>query len=141
VVAIAVVVVAIAVPVVLPTTFDDYRSVAERSAQDAMAQVRTVRLAVQADLDGRTLDPYVSAVLWQARDKLSTAQSDLATEETPDDRSVAVQNEIAPLLADSVRAVNEAGVAADAGDDAMRASVRRLDELGDRLEAFVERYR
>jgi flagellar motor protein MotB len=140
-VALAVLVVAIVVPAVLPTTFDDYRSVAERSAQQALAQVRSVREAVRADLDGDTLDPYVSALLWQARDRLSTAQSDLASEEVPDEQAAQLHREVVPLLADAVREVNAAGAAVDTGDDAMRASERALGELGDRLEAFVERHR
>jgi hypothetical protein len=129
---------AVAVPQLLPTTFDDYRSTAVRSAQDALGQVRTVRVAVQADLDGKALGPFLSAVLDRARTTLGTAQDDLAAQEVPDDRAAALQAQIVPLLADAAREVNEAGVAADAGEAAERAAVTELGAVGDRLESFVD---
>jgi hypothetical protein len=130
--------VGIAVPAVLPVDAEDYRTVAAQSAKDALSQVRTVRLAIEAELAGDVFDPYVSTLLWQARDTLSTAVSDLASEEVPDDEAVAVQREISPLLNDAVRAVGAAGVAVDAGDAAVRDAVETLGDVGDRLAAFVQ---
>ncbi|MFL6120045.1 hypothetical protein [Actinophytocola sp.] len=140
-VGVTLVLVAFAVPVVLPTSFDDYRVVAVRAAQDALGQVRTVGLVVEADLEGRVLAPYVTQVLWQARDTVGTAQSDLAGEEVPDERAGALQRQIVPLLAESVRRVNEAGLAVDRDERAMRGAVRALRDLGERLRAFVDGHR
>jgi hypothetical protein len=130
---------ALAVPQLLPPSYEDYQSTALKSAQDALAQVRTVREAVQADLDGKVLSPYLSSVLDDARKELGKAADDLANQEVPDDRSAALQAQVTPLLSDAVREVNEAGVAADSGEeDAERMAVDDLGALGDKLESFVD---
>ena len=138
---VAVAAVAAALPAVLPTSADDYRSVAVRSAEQALAQVRTVGVAMRAELDGRLLDPYLSALLWQSRDTLSTAQQELASEEVPDEPSARLHDEVVALVADAVRDVGAAGAAVDSGDDAIRRVTADLDGLGDRLAQFVERNR
>jgi hypothetical protein len=127
-----------AVPAVLPSNADDFRTVAVQSADDALSQVRTVRVALEAELAGKVYDPYVTTLLWQARDTLSTAASDLAKEEVADDRAEALQARISPLLDAALRAVGTAEVALDAGDEAVRDAVRGLGGVGDRLAAFAE---
>ncbi|MEV6909297.1 hypothetical protein [Amycolatopsis sp. NPDC051071] len=128
-------------PVVIPTSFDDYRKTAVQAAQDALGQVRTVALVVEAARDGRTLKPYVSQVFWQSREALGTAQKEMAAEEVPDARAKSVEAQIVPLLAASIRQVNAAEITLDDDVTAAGTAVRELTDLGDQLAVFVGRYR
>jgi|tagenome__1003787_1003787.scaffolds.fasta_scaffold20970542_3 hypothetical protein len=129
----------------VPSDADDYRTVAVQSADDAMSQVLSVRLLLEGDLSGKTMDPYVDGVLWQAHDTLSTAVSDVAKQEVPDKDAIRVQAEINPLLAAAGRALGAAESAAestaDDASDAKRAAIRKLNDVAEKLSAFSEENR
>jgi hypothetical protein len=133
-------VVAVAVLVVLPllATASDYKAVAVQSASDAMSEARTVRLALEGELAGKTLDPYVDTVFWQAHDTLSTAVKDLAKEEVPDQAAAEIQARVSPLLAKTVQAVGTAELAVDSDDGAIRAAIHDLEDVAERLQSFLE---
>jgi hypothetical protein len=142
--AVAIVVLAVAaVFVLLPTDTDDYRNTAVKTAQDTRSEVRTVSLALEADLAGKTYDPYLSTVLWQARDNLSTSASDLAGEEVPDPTAAAVPKRLSGLLDEAITSIGAADAATSIDDDnarhqAIEAVVHRLDQVAARLEQFTE---
>ncbi|EME60899.1 hypothetical protein H074_12247 [Amycolatopsis decaplanina DSM 44594] len=133
-----VVLVVVAVAVVWPGSSASYRGVALSAAEEVLAQVRTVRLMVDADADGRILPSYRSAVLWQARESLASAQGDLVGEEVPDPESVTVHDELQALVSE---AGSEIGAADTAEGSGLRVLVDRLGVTGDRLSDFLARYR
>ena len=142
--AVAVVVLAaIAVPVLLPSDTDDYRNSAVKAAQDTMSEVRTVRLALAADLAGKTYDTYLSTVLWKAHDQLSSTASDLASQEVPDQTAAGVQTRLSDLVGKAIDAVGAADVATGLSDEdarhaATEKTVQRLDDVGNQLEDFTQ---
>jgi hypothetical protein len=142
--AIAIVVLAVvAVFVLLPSDTDDYRNTAVQTAHDAQSEIRTVGLALEADLAGKTYDPYLSTVLWQARDDLSTSASDLAGEEVPDPAAAAVQKRLSGLLDEAITSIGAADAATGIDDEnarhqAVEGVVHRLKDVGGRLEKFTE---
>jgi hypothetical protein len=138
---IALVLAAVFVPSIVPTSADDYRDVALTAAEQALSQVRTTELMVGADADGKVLVPYRSTVLWQARDTLATAVDDFTAEEIPDAASSAVHDECAPLLSEAGTEVAAVTAAADAGPEAERAVAARLHKTGELLAGFLERHR
>ncbi|TDP96461.1 hypothetical protein [Labedaea rhizosphaerae] len=142
--AVAIVVLAVvAVFALMPSDTDDYRNTAVKTAQDTQSEVRTVSLALQADLAGKTYDPYLSTVLWQARYNVSTSASDLAGEEVPDPTAAAVQKRLSGLLDEAITSIGAADAATGIEDDnarhqAIEGVVHRLDEVGSRLQKFTE---
>jgi hypothetical protein len=134
----AVALAAVATFVVWPTTSGSYAGTALAVAEQALAQVRTVRLMVDADAGGQILPPYRSTLLWQARESLATAQDDLATQDVPDAGSAALHDELQALLSDAGAEIAAAGTGEGAGSRALAA---RLGVTGDRLARFLERHR
>lgn len=132
---------AVAVLASWPADADDYRGVAVRSANDALSQVRTVRLVLQSEVDGAVLSPYASTVVGQAREDLATAVTDFAGEEVPDRTVADVAARLGGLLDEALRAVGAAEAALDADGDGAAGAVRALSDVGDRLAAFSEENR
>ncbi|WP_410631573.1 hypothetical protein [Amycolatopsis sp. cmx-4-83] len=132
---------AVVVPSVLPTSSDDYRNTALTTVEQSLSQVRTTELVVTADIDGKVLAPYRSAVLWQARDALATAADDFTAKEIPDSASVSLHDECAPLLTEAGAEIAAVTAAADTGQDAERAVAAKLHKTGELLAGFLERHR
>ncbi|WP_146073847.1 hypothetical protein [Amycolatopsis sp. CA-126428] len=137
----AVVLLGIAIPVVLPTSDNGYTDTALSAAEQALAQVRTTQLMVDADVDGKILPPYRAALVWQARNTLATAQSDFTGEDIPDEAAETVHNELAPLLAEAGGEIAAVGSAVDAGRPAETVLSQRMRHTGELLAGFLERHR
>ena len=73
-----------------------------------MSATGTVLLVGQADLDGQLLSPYTATALDEAQQAAATAAQDLLAAPVPDADSLAVRQELVPLLvaaSDGVTAV------------------------------------
>ena len=67
--------------------FDDIRleSEAGRTAQDGVSEIRTALIAARAGLDGNLPDPYLTTVLEDAEDALSSSQESFRSLQPPAD--------------------------------------------------------
>jgi hypothetical protein len=125
-----------------PPDAHEYRRTAVQSAQAALAAVRTVVLAGPADRDGKLFPPYLSALIDDEAGAVTSAERELAAEPPPDAGTRAVRDQLTPLLVEAGRQIADLDAAESAGDrPALAAHLDALRAIGDRLDAFVERYR
>jgi hypothetical protein len=133
---------AVVVPGLLPTTGDDYRDTAVTSARDAASAALTAGAVGAASVNGRTLAPYTSAALTDARNGVATAVDDLVDLDVPDETSQAVRDEVLPLLVRAASLLGDASAAADRDDlDALTAAADGLNDVGGRLRDFARSHR
>jgi hypothetical protein len=116
----------------------DYRTTVLQAAEGALSAVRTARLAGQADLAGRTFDPYLSTVLDDALSDLADAQRRLAEQSPPGPAAARLRDALAPLLRSASQRTGDLAAAVDHGDEpAQRAALDGLGAVGDQLDGFV----
>jgi hypothetical protein len=125
-----------------PTDVHDFRKTAVQSAQSAYFSISTADLAVRAHLAGKTLDTYLHAVLDDASKGVSAAASEFAGEAPIDEATTRIRDELAPLLAAAVRALQELRRAEESDDQqALRRYDQNLRPLRTRLNRFIGRHR
>jgi hypothetical protein len=123
-----------------PPDAHEYRKTAVEQAQATLGAVRTVAVAGAAARDGRLVPPYLATVIDDATGSVASAQRQLDAQPPPDAGTVALRDQLAPLLLDAARQI--AGLdRALSGEGDVAASLDGLGRLGDRLADFVERYR
>ncbi|GLZ43666.1 hypothetical protein [Actinokineospora sp. NBRC 105648] len=109
---------------------DDHQSTATASAWDAGSAAQTTRLLTQATLDGRVTTGYRVAVVYNARDRASTAAQDLLDIEVPGDDSARLRNQAVPLLTEAVSATTDAARTAEDDDQpGLTAVLCRLERV------------
>jgi hypothetical protein len=117
-----------------PPSAHEYRRTAVEAAQSALSAVRTVVLA--GDAHDRLLPPTHDVVVEDAAGSVASAQQRLTAQAPPDDGTRQVRDQLLPLLVQASREIADASDAADP-----KPHLDRLRDLGDKLDAFVERYR
>ena len=124
---------------VLPPSPDGYVVGAVSAAQDAVSATGTVLLVGQADLDGQLLTPYTATAFDDAQQAAATAAQDLLAAAAPDADSLAVRQELVPLLVAASDGVTAVATATSNQDgDAVRAALAALSPVRDRLDQFVQ---
>ena len=125
-----------------PTDHHNYRKAAVQAAESAYDAVGTVRLTVEASLEGRTFPPYLTSTLDDERQALAGAAKEFTAKSPPDDTTTKMRDELAPLLVAANARLGETEQAAQDGDDhALQEAVKQLRPLGERLSGFVEAHR
>lgn len=119
-----------------------YRTLCVRAAQSALDGLETTRLA--ADERGQSKIPATTAtsLIDDAGTLIGDAQSTVAGVAPPDSSSIALRDELAPLLAQADAAYGDIALAR-AGNNrpAWQAALARLTPLAEKLRAFIERHR
>jgi len=125
-------------PVGPARTFERYEDKAVTTAEAALSAVSTTMLAADVGTDGGAWGTFLSVVISEQEDEISTVQSTFASVQPPDTRADALRQQLDDILTPAVAHVTD-----------VRITVRRgrLDELagvaaplsGDqtRLRAFV----
>ncbi|TML22645.1 MAG: hypothetical protein E6G35_15240 [Actinobacteria bacterium] len=123
-----------------PPDAHDYRRDAVSAAQAALAAVRSVALAGQAQQDGKLFDPYLSTVIDDEAGAVASAQQQVLGQPPPDGTRT-VRDQLLPLLVQAGREIADLDAALSHGDHAgVGQHLNALHDLGDRLDDFVERY-
>lgn len=117
-----------------------YADKAMRSAQDALSQVQTARMAVDADRRGSILQPYLQVVLADAEEAISAIQDTFDSIQPPDSAEAdALRDDLDAILADGVAGVAQLRIASRRGDGQRLASVsEQLADVADDLQAFEQ---
>lgn len=115
-----------------PPDHHDFRVTAVQTAQAAHDALRTADLTGKAVRDGHAPGPYAAVLLDDSAKSLGAAVSTFAELSPPDAASVAMRNELLPLLGEAVQRLGDA-----AADPAHTDGIAPLaDKLGD----FVQRH-
>jgi hypothetical protein len=124
-----------------PPDFQDYRKTAVQAAEASHDALRTAALTVDASLAHHTFDTYLATMLDDCVGSASSALGQFNEEPPADERSAALRDEVAPLLAEAASRLGEVDRAAGAGDEArLRAAAEPLTPLGERLAEFLDRH-
>jgi hypothetical protein len=124
-----------------PTDHHDYRKAAVQAAESAYDSVGTVRITVEASLDGRTFPTYVTSMMDDAREALAGAAKQFTAKAPPDEVTTKMRDQLGPLLVAANAQLGEVEQAVDDGDDqAVREAVEQLEPLGEQLSDFIEAY-
>jgi hypothetical protein len=107
---------------------EDMRSQASRSAGSAVSALQTMRLAVQAQLDGKTWWRFTDVTVTDVESTLTTIQSTLSSRQPPTIGSARVAKEVVTVLSSAADLAREVRIATRDHDDA------RLRQLLDQLQ-------
>ena len=119
-----------------------YEGKAVTTAESALSQVETVRLAAEAAGEGHVFGPYLSVLISDQEDALTGLQATFASIQPPDERSDALRSELDEVLSGSLDDVAAARIAARRSQFAgMAAMVEPLGRDADALRQFIEEHR
>jgi hypothetical protein len=121
-----------------PVDARGYHRTMVQVAEAAHDATESGRLTGEQQLAGHVTGPFARTSFDDAARALAGAQRKFAGQGPPDAASARLRDELAPLLAASVRALGDTAEAG--GDDDRRAGVDRLGELAGRLADFVTAY-
>jgi hypothetical protein len=127
-------------PVGPARTQDDYERKATTTVDGALSAVESVRLLVQAALDGHTFAGYVGTVVSEQEDAIDGLGSTFGSIQPPPGRAgEELRAEVEQLLDDALEPVRDLRIAARREDTAAyEASLSEIDAAADDLRAFVE---
>jgi hypothetical protein len=126
-------------PVGPARTYATYEGKAATTAEGALSQVETVRLAAKAAGDDKGFGPYVAQVVADAEDGVSTVEGTFTSIQPPDHRADELRKELDDLLSDALDHVVAVRIAARQGRSADLARVTRpLEEDARKLRRFLE---
>jgi len=119
-----------------------YRTLCVRAAQSALDGLETARLVADERGEAKVPATTATSILRNVGDLIGEAQSTLAGVEPPDQKSIALRDEVTPLLAQANDIYGDLTLARALNDRAAwRAAVARIEPLADTLRSFVERHR
>ena len=128
-------------PVGPARTAGKYEGKAVSTAESALSNVQSVRLATRAGSDGHAFGPYLSITVSEQEDALSGVEGTFGSIQPPDSRSDDLRDELLSLLSDASDHVGVVRIAVRRGqlDDLARVA----DPLGadaEALSAFVDEH-
>jgi hypothetical protein len=125
-----------------PTRDDGaYREQARLTSQAALSLVRTAVLAAQAELDGRSLQPFSDATVSNAESDAGSVQTTFDSRQPPDATADRLRKEVDQPLGEAVDGLQALRIAQRRGDAVavgealhqLRASADALDRLQQEL--------
>jgi hypothetical protein len=119
-------------------TTSGYEGKATRTANDALSQVQTARLTVQASLHGKMLQSYMETMLSDAEDALSSIQATFGSIQPPDTaRADRLRDDLNKVLSNAADALSQLRIdARRQHSDKLAIEVAALGPIADKLEAF-----
>lgn len=116
------------------TGADSYRGKASLSIEAATSEVETTRIAVQALLDDRILEPYADETISATETALGAISDAFGSVQPPRGSSDDLRDTVTTLVSDAEDAVASARIAARRSDDTgMQDALTALDAVADRL--------
>lgn len=124
-----------------PTT-SAYEAKAARTAQDALSQVATVRMAAEAGRQGRLPRGYLDTVLSESEDAFGSIQNTFDSVQPPDDPAAdQMRDTLDRLLSQGSDALSQVRVAARRQHGAqMATAARSLAPVAAALERFQQEH-
>jgi hypothetical protein len=118
-----------------------YTDKAHKTAQDALSQLETARLAVETSARGSLQDAYLQTVLTDAEDAISSIQNTFDSIQPPDtSASDALRDELDELLGEASDGMATLRIAARRGDtDSLTATAKDLESTAKQLQEFSEK--
>jgi hypothetical protein len=119
-----------------------FESEAGRTAQDGVSEIRTALIAARAGLDGNLPDAYLTTVLEDAEDALSSAQESFRSLQPPADAEAdRLRTELSMLLTRGLDGVARLRIAAQRGDtQQVAATAAELGPVADALDRFEQEH-
>jgi hypothetical protein len=123
-----------------PTLTDHaMRSQASRSAESAVSEVETIRLAVQTQLDGNAWWQFTDILVTDSETALSSIESTLSSRQPPSDETAQVRNTVVAALGDAVDLAAATRIAVRSHDDSrLEQLVSDLGDMSNRLSKLEE---
>ena len=118
-----------------PADYRAYHRTVLQVAGAAHDAAQTGRLTGEQLLAHKATALYADTAFDDAAKALAGAQKQFASQAPPDGKSRRLRDAISPLLAQEVTALGDTTQATD--DASLRAGVRTLDGLAQRLDAFI----
>jgi hypothetical protein len=120
------------------TTVSAYTGKAVRTASDALSEVQTARLAVQASLDGKLPRAYLETVLQNSEDALSSIENSFDSIQPPNAaKADDLRDALDSVLGDGSDAVSQLRISARREDTAgLRSALSDLGPVAQKLDAF-----
>jgi hypothetical protein len=119
-----------------------YRTLCVRAAQSSLDGLETARLAADARGVAKIPSTTATALLEDAGELVGEGQSAVAGIDPPDQRSIALRDEVTPLLVAANGIYGDLTLARAQNDGAAwRTALARIGPLAESLRAFVERHR
>jgi len=119
-----------------------YRTMSVRAAQSALDGLETARLVADERGEAKVPAATATSILRNVGELIGEGQSTLAGIDPPDQRSIALRDEVTPLLAQANDVYGDLTLARALNDRAAwRAAVARIEPLAKELRAFIERHR
>jgi hypothetical protein len=128
-------------PVGAARTYGKYEGKAVTTAESALSNVETVRLAARTATAGNAFGPYTTVVISDAEEGLSGVQGTFDSIQPPDDRADALAQDLDTLLSDALEHVREVRVAVRRGVlDELATVAEPLTDDASKLDAFKEQH-
>jgi hypothetical protein len=119
-----------------------YRTLSVRAAQSALDGLETARLVTDARGQAKVPSTTATSLLDDAGTLIEDGQSTVAGVAPPDASSVALRDELAPLLAEANAVYGDVTLARALNNrTAWRTALARIEPLAEKLRVFVERHR
>ena len=104
------------------------------SAGAAVSELETIRLVVQAQLDGKTWQRYTDVVVTDSESSLDTVESTLASRQPPTDESARATQRALDAIGRAADLAREIRIAVrDQNDERLRGLVAHVPPLSERL--------
>jgi hypothetical protein len=128
-------------PVGPARTFGKFEGKAVTTAESALSQVQTVRLAAQVARDDGAFGPFLSVLISDQEEALSAVRGTFASIQPPDARADALRADLDRLLSVALDHVADARIAARRGDlDVVAELEGPLGADAAALTGFVEEH-
>jgi hypothetical protein len=116
-------------------SLDDYRKKAANTAESAVSGLQTALLAVRVAREGKAPATYLSVVLGEAEDGVTTAQGQFDSVQPPNTQADEIRTHVDDLLTQASNALSDLRIAVRRGHlDQLAAIAKPLPDLVDKLE-------
>jgi hypothetical protein len=124
------------------TTNSAYSGKAVRTANDALSEVQTARLAVETSLDHNLPRAYLEVLLQEAEDAFSSIQNTFDSIQPPDTSTAdKLRDQLDEVLSDGSDALSQLRIAARRDDTGeLRTTSASIKSIADKLRSFAEEH-
>jgi len=122
------------------TSTSSYAGKAGHTAEDALSQLETARLAVETSARGNMLGNTLEVMLSEAEDGFNSVQATFDSIQPPDTpQADALKDKLDPILSAGADGLEKMRIAARRGDaDVLKATATDLSKVSRQLQAFSD---